>query len=152
MWWQSIVERKTATDPGGGGGVAARISSTIRPQDPGGGAARIAAPRGVVDIEVTNSPELSVVEPQSVPSRISVVLVEEAKVGALHVWGAHMWIRIYVCWLEWRSRPVWLFVKTVMYRHVWGGDSVLFRPRREAHTIPSRSCWPCWPVWDAVPV
>ena len=34
-----------------------------------------------MDIEVTNSPELSVVEPQSVPSRISVVLVEEAKVG-----------------------------------------------------------------------
>ena len=31
-----------------------------------------------MDIEVTNSPELSVVEPQSVPSRISVVLVEEA--------------------------------------------------------------------------
>ena len=34
-----------------------------------------------MDIEVTNSPELSFVEPQSVPSRISVVLVEEAKVG-----------------------------------------------------------------------
>ena len=32
-------------------------------------------------MEVTNSPEVSVVEPQSVPSRISVVLVEEAKVG-----------------------------------------------------------------------
>ena len=34
-----------------------------------------------MDIEVTNSPELSVEEPQSVPSRISVVLVEEAKAG-----------------------------------------------------------------------
>ena len=34
-----------------------------------------------MDIEVTNSPELSVGEPQSVPSRISVVLVEEAKAG-----------------------------------------------------------------------
>ena len=32
-------------------------------------------------MEVTNSPELSVVEPQSVPSRNSMVLVEEAKVG-----------------------------------------------------------------------
>ena len=39
----------------------------------------IAAPRGVMDIEVTNSPELSVVEPLTVPSRISVVL--EAKAG-----------------------------------------------------------------------
>ena len=63
---------------------------------------RIVAPQGVVDIEVTNSPEVSVAEPQSVPSRISVVLVEEAKVGALNVWDAHVWIRIYVCWLEWR--------------------------------------------------
>ena len=31
-------------------------------------------------MEVTSSPELSVEKPQSVPSRISVVLVEEAKV------------------------------------------------------------------------
>ena len=62
---------------------------------------------GVMDIEVTNPPELSIVEPQSVPSRISVVLVEEAKaIGALNVWGVHVWIRIYGCWLEWRSRPV----------------------------------------------
>ena len=35
----------------------------------------------MIDIEVTNSPALSVGEPQSVPSRISVVLVEEAKAG-----------------------------------------------------------------------
>ena len=34
-----------------------------------------------MDIEVTNSPELSVGRPPSVPSRISVVLVEEAKAG-----------------------------------------------------------------------
>ena len=34
-----------------------------------------------MDIEVTNSPELSIGEPQSVPSRISVLLVEEAKAG-----------------------------------------------------------------------
>ena len=82
----SVVERKTATDPGmgWGGGVAARISSKIRPL---GGAARIAAPRRVVDIKVTNSPELSVVEPPSVSSRISVVLVEEAKVGGHSMFG-----------------------------------------------------------------
>ena len=48
---------------------------------------RIAAPWGVVDIEVTNSPEVSVVEPQSVPLRISVVLVEEAKVGGTQCLG-----------------------------------------------------------------
>ena len=34
-----------------------------------------------MDIEVTNSPEVSVGEPQSVPSRISVVLVEKANSG-----------------------------------------------------------------------
>ena len=38
-------------------------------------------------MEVTNSPKLSVVEPQSVPSRISVVLVEEAKVGGTQCLG-----------------------------------------------------------------
>ena len=36
---------------------------------------------GVMDIEVTNAPELSVGGPPSVPSRISVVLVEEANAG-----------------------------------------------------------------------
>ena len=65
-----------------------------------------------------NSPDVSVVEPQSVPSRISVVLVEEAKSGALMGWSAHMWIRIYDCRLEWRSRPVGLFVRTVIDRQV----------------------------------
>ena len=39
----------------------------------------MAAPQGVMDIEVTGSPALSVGGPPSVPSRISVVLVEEAK-------------------------------------------------------------------------
>ena len=42
------------------------------------------APRGVVEIEVMDSPEVSIVEPQSVPSRILMVLVEEAKVGGTH--------------------------------------------------------------------
>ena len=65
---------------GGGGGFTARISSKVRPQDPWGGATWIAATQGVVDMEVTSSSVSSVVEPQSVPSRISVVLVEEAKV------------------------------------------------------------------------
>ena len=65
---------------GGGGGFAAQISSKVRPRIRGGGATRIAVPRGVVDLEVRSSSMSSVVEPQSVPSRISVVLVEEAKV------------------------------------------------------------------------
>ena len=67
-WRRSVVERKTATDRGGGGG---------------GGAARIVVPREAVDMEMRSSSMLSVVESQSVPSRISVVLVEEAE-----VWGA----------------------------------------------------------------
>ena len=41
----------------------------------------MAAPREEVEMDIMNSPEESVVEPQSVPSWISVVLVEEAKVG-----------------------------------------------------------------------
>ena len=40
-----------------------------------------------MDIEVTHSPEFSVAEPQSVPSRMSVVLVEEAKVGGTQCFG-----------------------------------------------------------------
>ena len=64
-----------------GEGFVTRISSNIRPQDPGGGAARLAASPGTRE----DGPcELSVVEPQSAPSRISVVLVEEAKVGGAH--------------------------------------------------------------------
>ena len=59
---------------------AARISSMVRPQDPGGGAARITVPREAVDMETRNSSVSSVVGPQSVPSRISVVLVEETEV------------------------------------------------------------------------
>ena len=40
-----------------------------------------AAPSRITDLEVTNAPELSSGGPPSVPSRISVVLVEEAKAG-----------------------------------------------------------------------
>ena len=65
---------------GGGGGFTARISSKIRPQDPGGGATRIAVPREVMDMEVRRSSVSSVVAPQPVPSLVVVVLVEEAEV------------------------------------------------------------------------
>ena len=67
-----------------GEGFVTRISSNIRPQYPGGGAAWLAAPREREKKDVMNLPEVSVVEPQSAPSRISVVLVEEAKVGGAH--------------------------------------------------------------------
>ena len=73
-----------------GEGFATRISSNVRPQDAGGGAPTIAAPREVMDIEVTNSPQLSVGGPPSVPSRISVVLVEEAKAGGTPRFGVSM--------------------------------------------------------------
>ena len=47
-----------------------------------------------MDVDVSDTPELSGGGgPQSVPSRISVVLVEEAMAGALHVWGAHVMTR-----------------------------------------------------------
>ena len=58
-----------------GEGFVTRISSNLRPQDLRGGAAWLAAPRELVKMDVMNSPEVSVVEPQSV------VLAEEANVG-----------------------------------------------------------------------
>ena len=64
----------------GGGGFAARISSKVRPQDYGGDAAWIAVPWETVDMETRNSSVSSVMGPQSVPSRISVVLVKETEV------------------------------------------------------------------------
>ena len=42
-----------------GEGFATRISSNVRPQDPGGGATTIAAPRRMMDIDVSDTPELS---------------------------------------------------------------------------------------------
>ena len=50
--------------------------------------------------------DVSVVEPQSVPTRISVVLVEEAKIGGAHRVECYVWITIYGCWREWRNHPV----------------------------------------------
>ena len=70
---------KRRTDPGG---FATRISSKVRPKEPreGRGAARIPVPREGVDIGTRNSSVSRVVGPQLVPSRISVVLVEETEV------------------------------------------------------------------------
>ena len=65
-------------DSTGGRGFTARISSKVRPH--GGGAAWIAVPRDAMDVEMRSSSVSYVVQPQLVPSRISVVLVEETEV------------------------------------------------------------------------
>ena len=44
-----------------GEGFTARISSKVRPQDPGGGAARIAVPREVMDVEMRSLSMSSIV-------------------------------------------------------------------------------------------
>ena len=101
-------------------------------------------------------------ETQSVPSRISVVLVEEAKVGGTPCLGCprvDQDLRL----LAGVAKPVSVTVcEDSHVSQCVGGrfiDAVLFRPRREAvsgctcwDTVPSRSCWPYWPVWDSVPV
>ena len=88
-----------------------------------------------MDIEVTNSPELSVVEPQSVPSRISVVLIEKAKVGGTQCLGCprvDQDLRL----LAGVAKPA--SVTVCEDSHVspcvggGGGGAVLFRPCREA--------------------
>ena len=72
--------RQPAPVGGGGGSPPGSVGSKVRPQDPGGGAARIAIPQEAVNMEMRSLSVLSVVAPQSVPSRILVVLVEEAEV------------------------------------------------------------------------
>ena len=54
MRQRNVVGWETATDPGGEGFVT-RISSNIRPQDPEGGAAWLAAPPNLVKMDVMNS-------------------------------------------------------------------------------------------------
>ena len=72
---RSVAKRKTATDPGG-------ISNNVKPQDPGGGGAtRIAAPRDGVAVWTGTPPLPARVVPQSVPVRVSVVLVEDTPGG-----------------------------------------------------------------------
>ena len=76
--------RRTATDPATDPGFASRFSGNVRPQDPGGGAMPIVAPRRMTNNDVSNTPELSGGGgggAQLVPSRVSVVLVEETNAG-----------------------------------------------------------------------
>ena len=84
-----------------------------------------------MDIEVTNAPELSVGEPPSVPSRISVVLVEETKAGGTPRLGCpreDQDIRL----LAGVAKPASVTVCI-------GGDAVLFRHCRE--TPSGGTCW-----------
>ena len=61
-----------------GEGFASRISGTVRPQDPGGGATPVAAPRLMTTDDISDTTELlRGGGAPVVPSRISVVLVEE---------------------------------------------------------------------------
>ena len=67
-----------------GEGFASRVSGNVRPQDPGAGAMPIVAPRRMMNDDVSDTPELSRGgggSAQLVPSRISVVLVEETNAG-----------------------------------------------------------------------
>ena len=62
-------------------GFASRVSGHVRPQDPGGGAVPTVPPRRMTSDDVSGTPELSGGGPHLVPSRVSVVLVEETMAG-----------------------------------------------------------------------
>ena len=66
-----------------GEGFASRVSGNIRPQDAGGGAMLIVAPRRMTKNDVSNTPELSGGGggAQLVPSQISAVLVDGTMAG-----------------------------------------------------------------------
>ena len=65
-----------------GEGFASRVSGTVRPQDPGGGAMPIAAPRRIMTNDVSDTAGLSGGGgAQLAPSRVSAVLVEETNAG-----------------------------------------------------------------------
>ena len=118
-----------------------------------------------------NSPEVSVVEPQSAPSWISVVLVEEAKIG-----GAHRMECPRV------DQDLWLLAGMAKPASVTVGEDSHLSPSVE-ETLPSPDragklvavvtagiplpvgpvgpfaywagrpeSWPYWPVWDDIPI
>ena len=121
----------------------------------------------ITDIEVTNSPELSGGGPPLVPSRISVVLVEEANAGGTPRLGCPR-----------DDQEILLLAGVAKLASVTVYDDSLGSPCvgggrycREAPSggtcwdiIPGWSCRPCWPrwpvccrwsrwpVWDAVPI
>ena len=133
-----------------GEGFATRISSNVRPQDPGGGAPTLAAPRRMMDIDVTNAPELSEGGggPQSVPSRISVVLVEEAKAGGTPR-------RECLC----DDQDIRSLAGVAKPASITVYDDSLGSPciggtlsSSDMAGWPACCCWPCGPVWDTLPM
>ena len=118
-----------------------------------------------------DSPALSVGGPPSVPSRISVVLVEEAKAEGIPCLGCpreDQDMRLLAGVAKPSSGTVCI---DSLGSPCVGGDAVFFRHCRETPSggtcwdiIPGRSCgtcwpewpvcsrWPRWPVWDTVPI
>ena len=109
-------------------------------------------------MDVVNSPDVSVVEPQSVPSRISVVLVEEAKVGGAY--GVEcprvdQDLRL----LAGVAKPASVTVCEDSHLSPSVEETLSYPDLAETipgctcwNTAPSGSRWPCWPVWDDIPV
>ena len=85
-----------------GGGA----SSSGNAPGPRGGAERIAAPRGKWIWKLRIRPSCPLWSLSRFPHRFRWCWSRRPRLGALNVRGAHMWIRIYDCWLEWRSWPV----------------------------------------------
>ena len=71
---------------------ATRISSNVRPQDPGGG-----APRRMMDVDVSATPELSGGggggDLSRSPQEYRWCWSRRPWLGALHVWGVHVMTR-----------------------------------------------------------
>ena len=91
---RSVVARKTSTDLGEG--FTTRISSNVRPQDPGGGALMIAAPRRMMDVDVSDTPDLSGRgggDLSRSPPEFRWCWSRRPGLGALHVWGVHVMTR-----------------------------------------------------------
>ena len=79
-----------------GEGFASRVSDTVRPQDPGGGATSIAAPRLMTNDDISDTAELfrGGGGGPVVPFRMSVVLVVWRPVlGTLHDRSVHVTIK-----------------------------------------------------------
>ena len=64
-----------------GEGFASRVSGTVQPQDPGKGTTPITSPRLMKTDDISDTTELLRGGGRGVPSKISVVLVEETKAG-----------------------------------------------------------------------
>ena len=148
-----------------GEGRVTRISSNIRPQDPGGGAAGLATPREREKMDVLNSPDVSVVEPQSVLTRISVVLVVEVKSGGAHrveCSCADQDLRL----LAGMAKPASVTVcedshlspsaeETLSSPDLAGKLFLVVPagiPLPASHWAGRPYSWPSWPVWEDIPV